>query len=373
MKNTISVIFWARLSRSSKSVVNLQLRVTVNGSRKEIGGVGMKLKKADWDSRNQKVRGSNPLALQLNQRLSMIKADVWAIFNHYELKKQCLTAEKLKSLYLGETKRCLTFEELFNEYKKGHPKLTTLTLKGYQRRYKKIYLVEKEILPEVVNKKTLNNLKHILTSKGYSESYCYKCQAAVKMLIDYGVENDLIETTALVGYGLSFKREYDTDHLTIEELQALTKVRPISKYYRQVLDTYLLSCYTGMAYADLMRLDEHEISDGYIRGHRQKTKTEFFIPILPEAKAILKRDDLPFFQNSTLNKIIKEILPMAGIDRPMVFHSGRKTFANYAINHLLYSKEATAKMMGQKDIKELDAYANTSINRVVNERKRLHL
>ena len=99
----------------------------------------------------------------------------------------------------------------------------------------------------------------------------------------------------------------------------------------------LLSCFTGIPYGDMRLLTTDNLSladDGtwWIRSSREKTGVEFEIPLLELPLRIIEkyRDTapdgrlLPMYANSTMNFYLKRIAVICGIDRRLVFHSGRR-------------------------------------------------
>ncbi|MCR9065497.1 MAG: site-specific integrase [Cytophagales bacterium] len=371
MINTLHINLWGRPSRKTNTVITINIRITVNGKRVDVCSTGIQISKRDWDSSRQRIKGNTPLAMQQNNQIDMIKADIMAIYNSFEYRKIKTTAKEIKSVYLKESEPELTLSELLDEYLKAK-KLTKLTASGYRRRFNK-FLDFKTVSPSEVDRVTLNQFHQHLVSKNYSEAYIYKCKAALKMVLDFASAHGLIKQNLLKEVQISFERVYDTVHLSTVELDILQRHRFKHNHIQQAIDLYLFCCFTGLSYIDLENFTTEQIKDGYIVGTRQKTGSEYFLPLFSEAKRILERYgyELPKVPNQVINRILKEALPMAGIDRYMKFHSSRKTFANWCINEHLLSKDTVAKMMGQKDTKELEAYAKVSHLRVIKETKKL--
>ena len=125
----------------------------------------------------------------------------------------------------------------------------------------------------------------------------------------------------------------------------------------------LFSCYTGISYRDMRLLTKDNLSlaeDGtwWIRSTRQKTKVEFEIPLLDLPLQILKkyRDTvsggrlLPMYCNSTLNLYLKEIAQICNINRPLVFHAARHTYATEITLSHGVPLETVSKMLGHSRI-----------------------
>ena len=332
----------------------------------------MRLHKSEWNQRLQKVKGNHPLATQYNLKLTSTKSDVLSIYNHFEVNKEIVSADKIKSIYKGETRKRVTFKDLFDEYIEIK-KPSTLTAAGYKRRYEMLFKYVGPAYPDEVTRVSLTRMEAAMIKEGYSPAYIYKSRSAVKMLVDFGASMGYLESR-ITSVKLTLKRTYSLECLTFEEVQTLGAFVFSSPIFQKVVDIYLFSCFTGLSYVDLGKYEIVTTPERrYIKGKRTKTKTEYFAPLLEFSEILLEKYNgmLPKVSNQRCNMILKEALPLAGIDKKMKFHSGRKTFANCCINTLLYSKDATAKMMGQKDTKELLAYAEVDKNRVIAETTKL--
>ncbi len=141
----------------------------------------------------------------------------------------------------------------------------------------------------------------------------------------------------------------------------------------QVRDSFLFSCYTGLAYVDVKKLKRSEIEKGidgklWIYTHRQKTDSLSRIPLLQTALGIIKKyeehpqciaDDLllPVISNQKMNAYLKEIADVCGIDKLLTFHIARHTFATTVTLNNGVPIETVAKMMGHSSIKTTQIYA----------------
>ena len=86
----------------------------------------------------------------------------------------------------------------------------------------------------------------------------------------------------------------EREFLTDIELEALENLQPTIERLAVVKDLFVFSCYTGISYADIMKLTPDNIQFGidgnrWIMANRNKTGTPFKIPLLSKAeKLILK-------------------------------------------------------------------------------------
>lgn len=105
-------------------------------------------------------------------------------------------------------------------------------------------------------------------------------------------------------------------------------------------DMFLFSVFTGLAYRDVCNLTPKRIvkaDDGvlWIRTTRQKTGTPCDIPLLEIPKQIIEKYKgiakdgklLPMLSCGRLNKNLKVIAKLCKIDRKLIYHAGRHTYA----------------------------------------------
>ncbi|WP_244270358.1 site-specific integrase [Christiangramia echinicola] len=147
---------------------------------------------------------------------------------------------------------------------------------------------------------------------------------------------------------------------------------PIERLDR-VRDLFIFSCYTGISYADLVKLTKmnlHFDIDGkkWIITKRQKTKTPVKIPLLEKAHEILIKYDghpitsvtetlLPVITNEKLNLYLKEVAHACGIRKNLTFHMSRHTFATTVTLSNGVPIETVSRLLGHTKIATTQIYA----------------
>jgi integrase len=143
-----------------------------------------------------------------------------------------------------------------------------------------------------------------------------------------------------------------------------------------VRDTFIFSCYTGLAYADIKKLRKEDIFIGidkfkWIRVPRKKgERHDSFsnIPLLPVAEAVLKKyvNDsyctasgfaLPVRSNQKTNEYLKEIADLCSITKRLTFHLARHTFATTITLANKVPIETVSKMLAHSTIAMTQQYA----------------
>ena len=125
-------------------------------------------------------------------------------------------------------------------------------------------------------------------------------------------------------------------------MELLETYRTENQTYRQIIDLFLIGCYTGLRWADIETLGKKDIEtkegEKYIIKKNAKTTkiSRLNISKLFRGKAleILEKYDyhLPTFTNVYVNDTLKIIGSELGIQKKLHFHISRHTFATYLLN-----------------------------------------
>jgi site-specific recombinase XerD len=138
-------------------------------------------------------------------------------------------------------------------------------------------------------------------------------------------------------------------------------------------DLFVFSCYTGLAYCDVMALTTQNISLGidgeyWIMTSRKKTSQPVRVPILPKAMEIIEKYKghpravaagklFPNLSNQKLNAYLKEIADFSGITKNLTFHLARHTFATTVTLTNGVPIETVSSMLGHSSIRTTQIYA----------------
>lgn len=124
----------------------------------------------------------------------------------------------------------------------------------------------------------------------------------------------------------------------------------------RVRDLFVFGCYTGLSYVDMYNVDVGE--DLLVRGARVKTWGDYYIKLLPQAKAVWDKygGELPKYSNQKYNLYLKVLGLAAGIKKPLTAHMARHTFATQMLSKGV-SIEILAKMLCHADISTTQRYA----------------
>ena len=145
-------------------------------------------------------------------------------------------------------------------------------------------------------------------------------------------------------------------------------------------DLFIFSCYTGLAYCDLMRLTPQNLSlgidgDYWIMTSRKKTNQPVRVPLLPKARELVEKYKnhpralatgtmFPNLSNQKVNAYLKEIADFCLIDKNLTFHLARHTFATTITLTNGVPIETVSKMLGHTSIRTTQIYAKVIESKV---------
>ena len=156
---------------------------------------------------------------------------------------------------------------------------------------------------------------------------------------------------------------------------------PIERLER-VRDLFVFSCYTGIAYIDVIKLNKNNIIRGidgsnWIFTNRQKTNAPVKIPLLSKAQKLIHKYQnhpmtkitetlFPVITNEKLNLYLKEIAEACGLKKNLTFHMARHTFATTVTLSNGVPIETVSKLLGHSKIASTQIYARV-VERKISE------
>lgn len=299
---------------------------------------GVKVKPEHWDSAKQRVKkGAGVLWADTNSFLSHIENSATGIYKEMVVACTYPTVETIKAQLLFRIGRSsveqglekvpafLEFIETFiATAAKANMSSCTLKkyrttvnhLKGYQS-HSKLPIDFKDI-----TLKFYSNFMHYLTNVLRLQPNTVGCyiktlkiflNAASERLPDGTVNKDFKSR-----YFKSPRSEAENIYLTEVELNRLYEL-DLKAHPRleRVRDLFLIGCYTGLRFSDLVVISKTNIHDNLLVVNTQKTQEKVYIPIHYRVTEILSRYNyqLPkFASNQKMNVYLKEVGQLAGID-----------------------------------------------------------
>lgn len=181
----------------------------------------------------------------------------------------------------------------------------------------------------------------------------------------------------------NFRRKMDKVErvtLTWEEVEQFVSLDLQSQSLAYARDVFYFMCLTGMNYCDVEKLTAKDImqstgGDKYINHQRRKTNEPAFIPLGKTALSILdkywpgdlSKPLLKLPENAPLNRNIKQIAHMAGLDKTVTTKVARNTLGTYLLNEGV-PLPSIAAILGHSSIQTTqEAYAKINPQTVIND------
>jgi len=397
--STFGIHFVLRTNKIFNGLAPIYTRITVDSKRCEIS-VKRKISTDNWDFGKGLAKSNQSENKQLNSYLEQLRSKMVLYYQELVLSKQIPTAEAIKNKFFGLEIPDMTLCKLI-EYHNTNCKeiLRWGTLKNYftTQKYIEMFLKEKYRTSDIylahLNYKFVADFelflrKHTPTDhqRPMENNTVMKHIERLKKLIKMAIRYEWLEKDPFVAFKQKF-HHVERGFLTEEELKVIEE-KTISIYRLQhVRDLFIFSCYTGLAYIDVMHLTPEHIQIGVDKEYwlftsREKTDNAVKIPILPVAmeiinkyrndpKALIQNRLFPNISNQRLNSYLKEIADICGITKNMTFHLARHTFATTITLTNGVPIESVSKMLGHSKISTTQIYAKVIEKKIGEDMSRL--
>jgi|SRR5690606_30489870 len=99
-RSTFSLLFWANTSRIKNEQVPIYARITVNGKRANIS-LQRRIPISSWDANRGMARGTKQQSRFFNKYLEQVRAKIYESYEDLLSEKKLITAQLIKSRFLG--------------------------------------------------------------------------------------------------------------------------------------------------------------------------------------------------------------------------------------------------------------------------------
>lgn len=396
--HTFSVNFIARKTKADKKVANIFARITVDGdSPKEIGLKG-KINHADWNNEKEIVKGKSIEVQSINDHIGDVRTKIWAKYRELERKELLITAETVRDAYLGVQANLKGHQlrELMAYYRKIWEEKTKVGgFKNYKTtiRYVEAYLDSlkpgKDLFLSQINGEFATEFEHYIRTTPLKDHDPCKGNGVGKHIQRFKrilnwAKDDLkwIEQNQVASYKCPLKRR-KREKLRFEELVAIENQQFVDSNVSYIQDIFIFSCYTGLAFVDVLRLNESDLEDDFegktwLNIYRTKSNEPCGVPILKRAQVILQKyraevrslGRTTIFRkvsNKSTNELLLIIAAQAGIQSHITFHIARHTFAKTVALKNGIPLETVQIMMGHTKITTTQIYADVDEEKVLQD------
>jgi len=399
MEKSFGLFFHLKKNRDFiEGELPVYMRITVDGIFTEIS-TKRKCDSNNWKVTAGRMSGKSDTARTFNAYLDTLQQKVFEAKRKLIETDKELTAENIKNLLLGkDTRKKYMVLEVFQHH---NDQMATLvnqecapgTLDRYKTSYKhtQSFLKWKYKLPDIdidkLNYEFIAEYEFWLKSvRKCGHNTTIKYLANFKKIVLRCLKNGWLQKDPFIGFNMA-KREVERTALTEHELAKLSNIKFSIERLEIVKYIFLFSCYSGLAYADVLKLRRSEIATGvdgekWIFTKRQKTDVSSRIPLLPAALDIINRFEehpqckgkdrvLPVLSNQKMNSYLKEIADACGITKNLTYHIARHTFATTVTLSNGVPIETVSKMLGHRNIKTTQHYAKILDKKISDDMKSL--
>ncbi len=401
MNFTINLDLQSNMNRNKE--LPLRVRVSINGKHGYIK-LGKYIKGSQYDRPLKQIKKGVNGYSHINAYLTKQKIIISKILEDAELSGDLLSFEKLRDIYNNNTAKIKAtdfydYVELTIEYERKYTAIEKSTLKQYLYSNDLIKKYSPKLQVQDIDKAFIEGLvnyykNEAITSKHkrYKETASYRMLIFLRKYTKKLFKEGVIRKYPFDDYTVGKTPITNFEYLTPDEITKLHNLYdegslsgiinendskftnstkrnyPIGIAYQAVLRYFLASCYTGLRYSDILSLRTSNIQDGYLvvtvkKGRLGKHKT-VRVPIRKRLMSLLSIDaidgfvfDTPVFKNSHTNKILKEVIKIAKIDKNITFHTARHTFATVSLI-LGLRIETISDILGHAEISTTQRYAH---------------
>jgi site-specific recombinase XerD len=342
------------------------------------------IKADNWDPIKQRVKSRDVDAKIINSSLDIIKQKLWTIYqkmlvsdsvtledivNHYENKPSAPKRGliQLMQQHNEEFKKRLSIDRTQSTYEKYL--FTLQKVQAYiTHRYKK-----QELPLSSVDKKWISDFYLFMRKEeGNQHNTAAKYIKNLKHIMNFGVDLGWIPSNPTTGFICGFK-ETQQVILGPDELGRIESRRFQIPRLELARKMFVLQCYTGLAYADMAKLEKKHVEQGpdgklWLNLRRSKTDTAIRFPLLKTAIDIIQglsadvdiNDPrlLPTsYCNQKMNAYLKEIADLCDIQKRLTTHVGRRTMASTVLLGNGVPIETISKILGHMKISTTQIYS----------------
>jgi len=315
-----------------------------------------------------------------------MRSELFDAYDALRKERAYLTAAGIKSKFFNEESSDPTvLSAVTYHYKIALTTIRPGTLKNYRttEKYVKLFLQEdlkvKDLYLRQLKYSFITRFENFLRlhtptdhQKKMQNNTVMKHLQRLRKIISMAVRMEWLDRDPFVHYKANYEKK-ERIYLRQTELDAIeNKIISIDRL-EYVRDLFVFSCYTGLAYIDVMQLTTEQIVMGidggkWIFTSRQKTGNTVKIPLLEKAEALVNKYKenprsihngtvFPGISNQKLNAYLKEIADICGVRKNITFHIARHTFATTVTLTNGVPLATVSKLLGHAKITSTQIYA----------------
>lgn len=392
-RSTFAVLFYINRTKTRKDgTCQLLCKVSIDAECEQIG-TKVSVNPAIWNPEKGRADGRSENAVIVNRAIDDLSQEITGHYHRIRNSLGFITAELVKNAVMGTGQKPLTLLALFREHNEEFKKRVGVdriqeTYDSYMRSYKHLsaFIHERKGVEDV----TLRSLDRVFyddfeiflsSDRNLKPKTVHEHLYRLKKLTMRAVSQGTLRRDPYCRLHPELPKR-KSRHMKLEDLKTLMTT-PVEKPQLQfVRDMFIFSTFTGLAYADLKRLSDKNItqdSDGswWIHIRRQKTGTFSSVRLLDIPLRIIEKyrpqrtGDKVFniYTRRYFISLTKELGQTYGFD--LTFHQARHNFGTHVTLSLGVPIETVSRMMGHTSISTTQIYAHVTDTKVDEDMKRL--
>lgn len=399
VRHTFNIVFFLKSGKVNKGTSPLYAKLTIDGEYSLLS-LRLRLPIELWNQEKQRVEGNSSESFRWNEQIRIKRNEIHEAYDRLRLEKKLVTAQTVKVRAEGSDQfghKLISLIDYHNiDY--GRP-LQVGILKNYKttKRFIQEFLETKmarsDIAIDEIDYKFVTDfalyLRYKNTDKGQrpcTNNTVMKHMERLRKIINIAVKNNWISVNPLDKFERKIVQR-DRECLDNEELQTLKQIKLSSPAHNIVRDKLIFSCYTGLAYADMERLNGsciHNAEGGVVWLEMTRKKTlhttekKFHVLLLPDALALIDKYKnhpmslkngtiFPPYSNQVTNRYLKEIAKISNIKKELTYHIARHTFATTVTLDNGVPMESVSHMLGHSSIRTTQIYSKVKKKKVEND------
>lgn len=346
MRSTFKVLFYLKRNKEkTQSAVPVMGRITVNGTISQFSAK-LTVPERLWEVRGGRAKGRSLESDRINRHLDEIRSQLDRHYRDIRDRESYVTAEKVKNAWLGFGKRYRTLLATFRSFTDDlHGRIGVDRSRNTWYRY---LATMKHLQAFLTAKYHVSDIALAELEQSFIEQFhvYLKTERALKLtsicryldclinVVKIAFNDGIMPRNPFASYRYN---EPTPERAFLNETEILTLQHTAlrTKKQRLIRDLFLFSCFTGICYTDMKslawkQLEQDKHGDWWVIGNRCKTDTQYVVKLLPSALSILERyrdgaDRVFAFMPhlNTVDRSLKRIAVLCGIDKKLTFHVGR--------------------------------------------------
>jgi len=390
----LKVSFYLKKNISRKGLSPVMGRITIGKDMVQFS-CKTEADSALWDTRAGRMNGKSAHARLVNSEIDKINVAINAEYKDILSMRGKATASEVKNAFQGIASSQETLLKVFREHNAEYEKRIGINIvQGTFGNYLKDYFH----LERFINQKYhVSDISFVQLDYSFIENYDYYLRIDCRMmprsvqqkmtslrkLVRIAISRRIIGHDPFIGY-TSERPKQRQRYVPTNELKKIMETPLNNNSLDITRDMFVFSCYTGLAYIDLYNLTNQQIvkaDDGslWLNISRQKTGSASKIPLLELPLQLIEKyrgtgagdKVFPMKVCVHMNKQLKNIAKICGIERNLTFHMARHTFATEICLSQDVPMVTVSKMMGHKKLDTTQIYAKVTHEKVSEEMKKL--